>query len=1194
MNAPDVAYQVARQFAVLRRRYLTVRIATLLGLGAATFCLWIALLVWADFKWELAGETRSRGLLGGAVVVFFAMSWRLFVIVKETRKRTFAGILERSYDDFGQRIRTVLDTVDGRISGPVEMLRALGNQTLGRWDLAMPNRIVPFKWMYLGGICFLIAAAVLASLHGAGGEARLALHRVLGSQQPYTELEVSPGDKKVLEGTPLSLSLDLVGRTDREVLIRYREVPLDLDPQTTDENIEWIESKLAADKVQDESYPSEGRKRFSLNLGNAIKPVEYQFVSAGRTTKMHRIDIQPLIELKRLAIDVTPPEYTGLQPRLFDRSEITVLERSEVQVTVEVNHPLASTELLIGPKKSQMQPVELVPGDDPRVWTFSLPTEDTVRWTFAGAGPDGTPMDPVEGRLGIRRDRAPELRWTEPSDELRVHTLAEVPLTVQVSDDYGVVESGIAFQIGSDVEYVLVDWVPDSEGDHSGSMKTRLKLSEILPLESFRLTERDYIAYYAYAVDNRPWGAHRTESDVRYIDIRPLRQFFREAEIEPMPGGNGRVIVQLDELIRRERFVINRTRNLIRKGDDLASELGAIDRLVKNQSELADLTRFLAEFFLERGNDDVEALSRAEASMLQAADSLAAGAMELAFAQEEDALQSLVEARRELEILLTNMQSPSQRRAMNQLARQLQQKLRRDRPQTPQELVDTLKRIASDQRQLARQSRQMQNGSQGSGGTSGGKPTDMPATEGSNSDQPATEPQENAEAEMPTDQNAEGQSAEDQSDNAGQGGEETEETADPAGANDSTADDSDAPSEEEMLYEAQVELLARLEAVRDELDQELESSELLSGRMQKALEEMDTLADQARERNLPAFSRQGNASSDLLEEMSNQLESIAATEPVTRISTLRDLTVGMGMMERQLSDRLRGGQGGQGEDEAGNDETQLERTLNRIAARGETLKEVLSSQAEIGDIEMSEVNDRLRQFADEAEFMGLLADSRQAIGEVNLEDQTQQNLAGEAAMDRANDYVDAARQLERLYQQLVTPRLARLRQMEQQATQLSQQSQNGSGEPSEQPPEIKAQMQQLAQDLRDESLRELAELLEDGSGGVGDEPMENESQGGSSEADDQRNGMPANADGSIQSLLIGSNGGGGISLQNRTSGRLQVIAQELRRRIQQVILLEIAADRDTPVPSEYQRAVDGYFRTLSSDDASTATSGAAQ
>ncbi|MCC9604018.1 hypothetical protein LOC67_25985 [Stieleria sp. JC731] len=1194
MNAPDVAYQVARQFAALRRRYLGVRVAALFGYTSAALLAFVIALSLVDYRWEIDADNRRTALLSGTLSIFAVMFWRLFAIVKESRQRSFAGRLERSFDDFGQRIRTVLDTVDGRVSGPMEMLRALGNQTLGRWDLAMPNRIIPTGLMYGGILVLMLTSGIMAGMFSLGGDIRLALLRVLGSETPYTMLESAPGDTKLLEGTPVEVSLQLVGRTDRDVLLRYRELALPGQSDDTNdigsEPIEWIESKLLPDEPQPDGFASARRKQFSLALGNARVPIEYQFISAGQQTKIHRIDIQPLIEVQSLTIEVTPPEYTELPARVFDRPDLTVLEQSEVVVTILLNHPLSSPELLVGVKKPQLQKVELVPGEDRSVWSFTLPSTETIRWQFSGAGRDGTPMDPVFGKLSIRRDAAPTVRWNEPSDELQVHTLAEIPLSVQVSDDYGIVESGIAFQIGGDEEYVLLDWIAEEdEEDESVNVRTRLKLSEILPLETFQLTQRDYVAYYAYAIDNRPWGPHRTESDVRYIDIRPLRQFYQQ--LEPMPNdgqGNG-LIVQLSEIIRRQRFMINRVRKLVRDGASLASQLGTIDRLVKNQSELADLTRFLAEFFISRGNDDVEALSQAESSMLQAADSLAAGTFDLAYAQQQDALRSLVEARQAVEQILRSNMTSQQRQQLRRLASQLRQKLRLDRPQTERQLVDSLRRIASDQRQLASMAAKMNGGqqfNQSMSGTQGGatpKDDSKPNGQGSiDSEEPEQTPESDETAESP-------EPTEDSQNEQETPGDNSEESA----------GENEVPPNE-ALYEQQVELMERLEAIRDELQERLESSELMSSRMDAAASQMDSLADQAQQDEPQKFAQGGQETGDLLEEMSVQLEALSASEPVARISSLRDLTVGMGIMEQSLADEL---SQTPGQSPASKEPPKdIEPAKRRIQSRVETLKEVISGQAEIGDIEMSEVNDRLQTFADENEFLDLLASSKEAVENIDKIEATESMSARDGGLERSRDYIDAARQLERLYQQLVTPRLARLRQMEGKASSLSEQL-SGNGGASEQSPETQAELQELAEDLRGESLRELAELLENEGQGSGTSEEETEGQGGGSNEDDYdeqpkggggeqekaddeegNNNGNTNPDTGIR-YLLDRRGGGGIALQNDVSSRLRTISKELRDRIQQVILLEIAVDRDTPIPSEYRRAVDGYFRTLSSDSA---------
>lgn len=826
--------------------------------------------------------------------------------------------------------------------------------------------------------------------------------------------------------------------------------------------------------------------------GGLADPIEYQFVTSVGTTSLYRIDVQPLIEAQRIETSVEPPQYTRLETRSFASADVTVLEQSAVTVTVETNHPLREATLNIGEKRSKMEPLAIAPGEDRMLWTFELPSSDSLHWSFSGAGDEGTPMTPVNGRLRVRQDRAPTLAWRDPPDEIRVHTLAELPMRLQVSDDYGVSETAIVFQLGGDDEYVLTDWLADQSDDDSTANTTRLRLEKVLPLESFSLSERDYISYYAYAVDNRAPAAHRSETDVRYIDIRPLRQYYAEIERDPNaePGGGG-VLVQLDEIIRRQRFLINRTRKLVRSSSrDLTNQLGVIDRMVESQSELAGLTRFLAEFFISRGNDDVEALSQAEAAMLQAADSLAAASFDLALAQEEDALRALAEARRTVEIALLQRMTPQERQALRQFTRQLRQKLRRDRPETEQQIADTLKKIAAEQSQLGQTAARLasrQENPQETG--SGGKTESTTPTDGS---------------EKPT-----------------------------------------LEEQQDELFAGQVDLIERMQAIEEQLATRLADSPLMARRMEQAQTAMNDLAMAARDGELGRLSSASQDASEQLRELSIQLDALAAAEAVTRVSAIRDMTTSLANMENELAEQLRTNKpsalsGSSGEEP---DPEQMGRRARRMQRRSETIEDVLHAPVEVGDVETSEVNDKLQAFVEENGFLEQLEATREASDNLSTDKPSDDDAAGQQAYDRAVEYADAAIQLDELYRQLVTPRLERLRKIEHRANNLAEElGAGGQSDEETDDPEVKAGIGKLQQDLEEEGLGELAALLDAEAASAG--PPEEIETAGVGPSDDQFD--PTST--------------------THPSGRTRLVVRELRARIQEMILLEISADRDAPIP----------------------------
>ncbi len=1153
MNAPMVNFEFAKRFHSLRRQYGVFRTVSLLAMGiVAMLTLWVAIGV-CDYVWEWTDEPRQWTLVSGLVAIVVWVAYRLSIVRREMQERHFAAELENSFDGFGQRIRTVLDAVAGRVSGPPEMLSALGHQTLGRWETLNPGSLLPHRRLMFSAIVCLAMIAVSLGLFFSGSDWSIAMRRALGDQVAYTELAVTPGNARILEGKPVEVSLSLSGRTNRDVKLRYRQVIPTDDDQNNEP--EWIESELVAEPNLDENQ-KHPLANFRSGLGQARQPIEYQFITSVGETPVYRIDIQHKIHADPIETVVEPPAYTRLEKRSFSAVDVTVIENSKVQVTIETNHPLSQTLLEIGPSLTNMQSTDSIAmADDPSLnvtascsrFKFSLPSQDSLYWRFSGSGMDGTPMTPAQGRIRVRRDAPPTISWRDPFDDIRVHTLAEVPMRVQVSDDFGVTESAIVFQFGGEDDFVLTDW-REEELTETSTTTTRINLAEILPLESFALSERDYIRYYAYAVDNRGDHPQRVESDVRYIDIRPLRQFY--AEIERMPGnqGGGGLLVQLDELIRRERFLINRTRRLVRSGGiDLSRQIGALDRMVASQSELADLTRLLAEFFVGQGSDDVEALSQAEAAMIQAADSLAAAAFDLALVQEDDALRALAEARLTIEIRILKNPTPAQIRAMARMSAQLRQKLRRERPETEREIADTLSRLADQQYRIGETAKKLA----------------ISAPVNITDDQP--------------------------SDNEPNGD-------DPAG----------------KLYTEQVDLVERLAAIVDSLSDRLDDSELMSERMQASRTALDQLASAAHQQQFDAVSSDSTAASDNLREMSVQLEALSASEPVSRVSAIRDMAMSLANLEVSIASSIRQAKYEATEETAGeSDPSQLDQSLSamhriakQLSARSETIDEVLKTPSEIGDVELSEVNDHLLRLREELDFDALTQSSREAMEQIAVAPTlVTDDSVSENSMQRAVEYATAWQRLDELYRQLVAPRIATLQKIENRANALASQingknpqnkSPMGNGgerqndleqeenEPDENKLDTEMQLDALKKELRQAGLTELAEVLERPTGQGGAKEEDSDQKAGSeqtaennekeSQTENERAERPQNA---------------GASPQNHpASPQLLIVVDELRRRIQEMILMEISADRNAPVPMEYRDAVDNYFRAIAGPQAS--------
>lgn len=1024
MNAEAITTSFAKRFQSLRRRYVLLSLGIWLSLLLAT-----ALTIWLvsaayDYFFEASVGLRRIILAVAALAIISIAIPSLIKLLEKSRQYRFANLLEKTFCEFGQRLRTTLDVLAGRVRGPDAMLGALANQTLGRWETVQVRQILPTRGFFVSLGALLVLSLGVLTLTNSASHWRTAMLRAAGNDASYTDMKVYPGDKKVLEGADGAARLELIGRPRRDVAVRYRTTKAEGDLIDN----EWIEASLVAKNSEGSSEENLDSLSYEIHFGKMNEDVEYQFKTSVGTTPLYRLSVQPLIRATSISIAAKSPSYTRVDERTYTTTDVTVLKGSEVRVTLATNHPLTTAKLKIGASKSTLQDAQGLNRGEKNTWTFNLPCDVGLHWSFEGTGQSEIPMEGVTGRLRIRDDVGPSLFWRSPSDGFQAHALAELPMNVVATDDYGLKKVGIVFQLGEE-EFVLKEW-SQSASDSDYVPSSKITLEQALPLESFQLTEHEYVSYYAYAVDNCEDNPHRIETDIRYIDIRPFRQTFALADEQPGEfAGEGQDSLRqpLSEIIRRQRFVINRTKRFARAlPNDPTIQLSTVDRLVENQSELASLVRFLASELAERGSDGVEALGQAEALMLQAADSLSAAEFSTAFTQENDALRALVEAKNQVEITLSkNSQTMQQMRRMRELARQLRQRLRMDQPRLESQIADSLEALARDQSQITDQITTL---------LSDSKPDDAALSK----------------------------------------------IGDGKSSEEAVARVADEQAIEDEIKKQQLDLHDRFTELISGLEKQTDNSALLARRVKSAnalYDELERAGDwkesKSKSENLTV----------LLVETALHVRALAPVEPVARISELRGMAAAMGSFERQLSNRLPRIKANDNLLE-GLDQS-FEMLSSAAIARSETATDVLQIPVDIGDVETSEVNDSLAQFVAQTKFKELLESSRTQFQDpLKLDDLSEKDVKAlsEEAFNRSGEYHEAARLLAELYQKLMTPKLDQLRQLEEETSQLadmmSNQASDGAEKDDEMQKEINAALKKLKDDIQDAGLENLLAILQ--------------------------------------------------------------------------------------------------------------------
>ncbi len=1024
---------VVERLTRLRFRWLTVNLLTaMMAVLTCLGCLWLAMAA-MDYTFELTHGVRQNVALIVALIGIAGSAVLMGLVVRSGNVKDLIRRLEVRFPDFGQRLRTVFDIHEGRFDAPAPMQRVLGNQTLARWETSAPNQMIAYQRLWQLGVVATALVAFLCASLAMDNQWSLALRRSMGLDIPYTVFSVEPGSIEVLEGTEVSLGLKLEGRLGRKVTGRWRKV--DEDPTAVSKE-SWIENGL--EPV--EKAVSHNVADYVLALGKLRESVEYQFETSIGVSETYRIKVRPLVQVTEVKTTVVPPAYTKATTRVFKENEVTALSGSEVTIQWLVSQPLTKLAIKIEERDLATRIVEALPTEDPSVWQLILPSERTLKWQTDGVGYDGTPLEVAKGRLRIREDAAPHITWKKGNESIEVHTLAEVPLHIAVSDDFAVASAQIIIQFADGGEQVLAELDPEQVSDMS-----RIDLESILQLEKIGLTQRDYLGFYAVAKDNCEPSPRSAATDVRFIDIRPLRQKFREEDA--MPGEpNGKAFESLVDLMKSQRLLINQTRRLIQlPAEALADQIKNIDRMVQTQSELARNTAFLADFLVARGNDDVESLRQAEAAMLQAADSLAAGIFDTALLQELDALRWLVETRNELEKIL--IKNPKMAKSINAAMASLKMKLRRTRPPTALEIAAQLEQIANEQEKLTNK-----------------------VVRQDKSDEDAVEKNVEQQSELVTNLN----------DIATQVAKQTwPSKVIPERMNQLVK--TIANAERHLKQQSIADYEPDAEGVSDE------ARELAAHiRASNPDEPLETLA------SLAAMAQQA---SKMESELALAMQNSMSPSSISSESTSSSASSGSGASGASTEP----GTNGQG--------TRM-RMSKRIAARAETIEDVIANlKAPGSNKEASEAAAQLESWLEQAEFRKTLADSKEAAAKGESNSGAPEPKEGgtrnhsekeqEGVKNRSAEYMVAAEFMNDLYRQLASPRLEQLRKLEAKARELqaaSEESTEKSGGKSDTDTEssslteseIKAGTKELEQLLERAGLEEISEVLrKQGSGESG-------------------------------------------------------------------------------------------------------------
>jgi hypothetical protein len=668
-------------FQAVTRQIWSLHVGRGLAQMLATVAALLAVAASIDYILEL--PWLARAVLAGAGTAFMAVLAVRWIIrpAQIWNRVRVAAELEGLFPRLGQRLRTATqhggrpDDELVREGVAPGMVAALEEETAEKVKPLPFQAALPVRPALVWIVVCLFFISVLAVLAAHDSEWQIALRRVILAPVPYTHISATPSETLVDEGADIEIRATLSGRARPELVLHSREIG----------EADWTAETMDA---------ADGE--FTARLSNLRTTTEF-FIAAGpERTPVQQIVVRHLMKFVATRVEVAAPAYTGLAVATHDNGSFSTVQGSTARVQFDFDrYPVAAVLVVKDPAKPTAAPRRIeMAVQNQHVWAELLLAND-IEYTVEARDSDGVPAVANRYRVRVTADQPPTVWFDSPSDGLEVHTLAEVMMRAHAKDDFGVTKIGIAFQINNEEERTLII-------QEVGQPHQRETLAEqVLMLEQFLLTQKDCVAYYAFAEDNRPDMPQRTTTELRFIDIRPFLRTYQLVDTPEGGFGPQRELIFLDEVIARQRFNLNQTMRL-ETHSKARIDLAQVERVVAFENKLATQTHELADFLAGLGVDGAAILSQAEEAMLSAVDSLEAAKFSTAINQERDALRFLMEARETVQFGLPK-KSRAVRAQVRAFDRFQRQKLRRKngKPETLAQIAQELARLADEEDEVA-------------------------------------------------------------------------------------------------------------------------------------------------------------------------------------------------------------------------------------------------------------------------------------------------------------------------------------------------------------------------------------------------------------------------------------------------------------------------------------------------------------
>lgn len=513
-----------------------------------------------------------------------------------------AHYVEDRIPDLEQRLLTSLefnseDGSDGRTGVSRQFVRQLwlDAETHVQEQQQQVESVASLRtsWWTLGSACATVAVAVLALLlsdallTGAGrllwpfSEEAAPPVAVIEAPAPIS-ITVEPGDISMQRGEAATIVARVNNAMPSEIQLRLQT-----------DNVNWQELTMRQEGSGSDSAT------YSYFLPSVQENTTYYvnfFHNGEQRSEQFRIDLYDLPQVEQIDVAYRYPEYTGIINNAEeDAGDMVVPEGTQVDLVVTFNKNVESATIEFEENESGYEPLPLaIDGNTGRA-TLTVSGDGVYRIT-ARDFEQLVSENPLDYYIRSIPDQPPELALLSPGRDQDVMPLEEVVLQVEASDDYGLSQFELHYNVVG-AEAVAVDFLPEEQ--------TRsIAGNELLYLEDMGVAPGDFVSYYLTLADNNGLtGPAEVVSDIYFLQVIPTDQEFRRANGGGGGGGGGAQGGESSALVTLQKDIIAATWKLRNQVDpDPATFATDVQIIAESQAEATTRARQSIDRLAERLN----------------------------------------------------------------------------------------------------------------------------------------------------------------------------------------------------------------------------------------------------------------------------------------------------------------------------------------------------------------------------------------------------------------------------------------------------------------------------------------------------------------------------------------------------------------------------------------------------------------